>query len=721
MFKNEYNSFFVTEHISHQVVHPLIEYHRQQILKNLCGELDNMFKVSDYLQDVKTASLYIKLLFVADIYSRHFFNDTPNLSAIDEYLSNIPVDVQVKVKHYITTNLIPSFERQYAEFNSYVNNKIYLQEPYTLNYNTATSTIDFTYNNTNLSIKLDCYNKLRKHLNIYDNKIFYIFILLLRYDVPTTSNNYIQSIVAKYNINLTIGSTSPLTAHTPFIATNNYDITKYFGCCGNINDITLVTGTYLVLSSNMSHRIIDYMKNSEAMQKPLCIFYVTTEDHTIIKNSGYLHKKYLELHVIIIKNKYDTRDIVLDNVAAPIVNTYDATLRKIVYIHNTLYEYAYFDQEYQINLVHPVIEYRRSKIINHIKHIFNEAYKVTNIPINKLIVITVLFIWNNIGRQDPVVPITDTFNFDVVRDHLLLFITDTKLIKTIITNVNARLTQYVQPAYTKLLTWFHQDKYTNREFTITYTGSAYVFQYKRHTTTIPLSKSLHLKLLTRLQQNNIDSKLHDVYIFVLLYRYWLLDAGNQQLAISTHFKKALHTYHVNIELFGSAINRFYDGYCSLFYDIEKYYGSLGDFFKFKPISGAYVANPPFDNVMMTSVAKKLVKYLARADAHHKQLSFIVIIPIWDDKTRQVMKEKCHYAEKAVYGGKYETIEILNASPYVKKTYTVCKNDFPYYNYSQNKFINASDTYILLLQNKYADVIVIEDYLPLLSERRNPFS
>ena len=38
------------------------------------------------------------------------------------------------------------------------------------------------------------------------------------------------------------------------------------------------------------------------------------------------------------------------------------------------------------------------------------------------------------------------------------------------------------------------------------------------------------------------------------------------------------SYGVNFELYGSAINALSDNYCSLFYDIEKYFGSKGNFF-----------------------------------------------------------------------------------------------------------------------------------------------
>jgi hypothetical protein len=74
----------------------------------------------------------------------------------------------------------------------------------------------------------------------------------------------------------------------------------------------------------------------------------------------------------------------------------------------------------------------------------------------------------------------------------------------------------------------------------------------------------------------------------------LFGDNNTDLSIPIGLKNKLNLkYNLCAELFGSAINTSYK-YCSMNYDVEKYFGSLGNFFKYEDYDGHfYTANPPF--------------------------------------------------------------------------------------------------------------------------------
>jgi hypothetical protein len=198
---------------------------------------------------------------------------------------------------------------------------------------------------------------------------------------------------------------------------------------------------------------------------------------------------------------------------------------------------------------------------------------------------------------------------------------------------------------------------------------------------LDVHKELYNKLCKKL--GYVDNEL----IFILILRYKSLDSSNQQLAVNPNFYIELNkTLGFNFELFGSAINTTTDHYCSLFYDIEKYFGSKGSFFKYKLISGLYVCNPPYDELIMKNMAKKLIKSL---DEIEDPLTILVIIPCWD-------RNEDKY-------GKFHTLDLIQNSPYVVFIKKVFKRNTRFFNHLLNQTINPVDVYFILLQNKSTEV------------------
>jgi hypothetical protein len=196
---------------------------------------------------------------------------------------------------------------------------------------------------------------------------------------------------------------------------------------------------------------------------------------------------------------------------------------------------------------------------------------------------------------------------------------------------------------------------------------------------------------------NIDELL-DEYIFCLVFRYSYMDSGNQQLAINHNIKFLYKNCGINFELFGSAINTISDNYCSLFYDIEKFFGSNGDFFDFEIKSGIYWCNPPYDDTIMTKTVYKLLNIIKS----NKNIAFIVTIPIWDSFTQSKIKTNNidyiirNYNKDTNDDDHKDFIIYSKLKPYIKDELIIPKHRIPYFNYKKYSNINAVNTYMLII-------------------------
>lgn len=198
---------------------------------------------------------------------------------------------------------------------------------------------------------------------------------------------------------------------------------------------------------------------------------------------------------------------------------------------------------------------------------------------------------------------------------------------------------------------------------------------------------------------NLDNLL-DQYIFCLVFRYSYMDSGNQQLAINQHIKEMYKKCGVNFELFGSAINTVSMNYCSLFYDIEKYFGSNGNFFDIQLDSGVYWCNPPYDDTIMTNTADKLISILNT----DKEIALIITIPIWDVYTQAKMKTQnidkiIRNSNKDTNSSQHTDFQIYSKlKPFIKDELIIPKHRIPYFNYKKFSYINAVNTYMLIVYN-----------------------
>lgn len=205
-----------------------------------------------------------------------------------------------------------------------------------------------------------------------------------------------------------------------------------------------------------------------------------------------------------------------------------------------------------------------------------------------------------------------------------------------------------------------------------------------------ISFSIHISLYKHLYKmfmirNNKDGDdwIDDFHnkVFILYCRYNYLTSGSTQASIQPKLKKKLtELLNTKVELFASAINSSYMNYGSLFFDIEKYFGSLGSYFTMKIKAGYYEANPPFEYDIIYNMFAKMIKELDTAENNKRNLLFVIIIP------------------------KMDLSSIPNYNKYLKYEKLLHKSDinYVYYDSSFTYAItrNIIDTYFIIYHTSY---------------------
>jgi len=201
---------------------------------------------------------------------------------------------------------------------------------------------------------------------------------------------------------------------------------------------------------------------------------------------------------------------------------------------------------------------------------------------------------------------------------------------------------------------------------------------------ISLYKHLYKLFMVRNKKTEQNTDWIPVFhekVFILYCRYNYISSGSTQASILPQLKRKLKDLlNTKIELFASAINSSYMNYGSLFYDIEQYFGSLGNYFSMNIKSGYYEANPPFEYDLIQKMFTKMLKELTIAEKNKKGLLFFIVIPRMDLSAMQLGQSFLKYKK------------LINKSdmPYV------------YYDASFSYAItrNIIDTYIIIYHNSY---------------------
>ena len=382
--------------------------------------------------------------------------------------------------------------------------------------------------------------------------------------------------------------------------------------------------------------------------------------------------------------------------------------------------YVYSKKSYKLNTNITVYqEVLRYNFITGLIKLFITETKKLNLPnyslllkynkLNEIIQKWCWFQYNNERCKDSVIPYVDTNEYDYsiyVGD--INSILNINIIENNIIELKKNISYYLYNSYklfkkllkknNKIILTINKNK-NNVVFTVNILEN---LEYINNTIVIDVHKELYNRLLSKLQKfSNIN--MYNDYIFCLIFRYSYIDSGNQQLAINKKVKDIFKNFGVDFETFGSAINVVSNYYCSLFYDIEKYFGSQGNFFDINIAQGLYWCNPPYINVIMANSAKKILNIIK----NNNNVGFIITIPIWDQHTQnlnfnKITKNNNINFDQELYKD-YEAYYILK--PFIKYELIIPKKRIPYFNFRLHKDIYAVDTYMLLIYNKLQPIYI----------------
>lgn len=232
----------------------------------------------------------------------------------------------------------------------------------------------------------------------------------------------------------------------------------------------------------------------------------------------------------------------------------------------------------------------------------------------------------------------------------------------------------------------------------------FIFKDKRQENVI--DNILLPEIIYNKMKNQFTEKeeLIDTYIWCIVYRYQLLGSNNNQLGVLPEILgKMKKDFNLDFECFASAINSTFNNYCSIYFDLEKYFGSKGNFFNLITLRGTYSFNPPYQKNVMDKGINKLISLLENSTSLNENLTFIITIPIWDKIGRKIMKYS--YPEKKrspdIDYSEFSCIDKVFKSSFFKAKLMIPKNKFTYldHNFQLYKNVTIQHTYILVLSNE----------------------
>jgi hypothetical protein len=199
-------------------------------------------------------------------------------------------------------------------------------------------------------------------------------------------------------------------------------------------------------------------------------------------------------------------------------------------------------------------------------------------------------------------------------------------------------------------------------------------------------------------QNNYTGKINDFdnIIWIIIFRYQLLGSNNHQLGILPEIINLMVTdYNLSFECFASTINSSLKNYCSVYYDLEKFFGSKGNFFNIELEEGTFSFNPPYQKDIIDTGINRLFYFLDKSTKNNKTITFIMTIPIWDKEGQEIL----NHHNKIDYGD-FEIIKEVKESKYFIGLRLISKEEFTYldHNFKLYKNKTIQNTYIIMLSN-----------------------
>lgn len=182
-----------------------------------------------------------------------------------------------------------------------------------------------------------------------------------------------------------------------------------------------------------------------------------------------------------------------------------------------------------------------------------------------------------------------------------------------------------------------------------------IVQYKNFSEKIPKNRIKILKNILSIKNiKNINTK-----IGRMLLRYMSIGIGGQQWNMPfANYKYLNDKYNISIEGFASPLNSQlikispYKKYCSIFYDTDHWFGSIGDFFDLNVHNISMCVNPPYIETIMIKTILKFLKLIKN------NVRIFTIMPYWKDSViikaikeysvyYEILEKNKHYYENSI--------------------------------------------------------------------------
>jgi hypothetical protein len=208
-----------------------------------------------------------------------------------------------------------------------------------------------------------------------------------------------------------------------------------------------------------------------------------------------------------------------------------------------------------------------------------------------------------------------------------------------------------------------------------------------NSTIITIPENVYTKLKRRYSEyKKANKKLViptiDDLLTCLLIRYNSLGSDGNQMGIPVKVKDRFQECNIDFEGFASALNHRYKYYCSMFYDIEKYFGSLGPFQNIVYTRGTYMLNPPYEKNLLNAMIHIMISSLKTSK---KDLCFIFGTPTW-----------ANYKEVTFHN-------VINNSQFFKKKYVFRNYEVPWYNFLNNTYTKIPSSTRYIIANYYINI------------------
>jgi len=206
-----------------------------------------------------------------------------------------------------------------------------------------------------------------------------------------------------------------------------------------------------------------------------------------------------------------------------------------------------------------------------------------------------------------------------------------------------------------------------------------------------------------LKLSGLKKKDLNYYIGCLLLRYEYYGYAKVGICLSANsiyeWIKVNKYTNSALEMFAGALNSNLPNYCSLFYDIEKYFGSKGSVFLYKDISKykIVISNPPYITNVMNRSAKLILKYLKNTNT-----MAIVNIPDWRSNAQQKLDNEIsiNKIEQVRQDSLYENYEMLRTSKYFRKV--ICIGNYKYKNFFDDNIASIRDNVLIIILTNNPD-------------------